>query len=96
MLPPDGDYPEGSSGVPEVDSSCRLLIVPLFRGSSRFEGLILSHHSRYKVTCECNEEGINDDDDDDGLAGLRPHTGQVRHSREGALALDLREARPSG
>ena len=26
--------------------------------------LILSHHSRYKVTCECNEEGSNDDDDD--------------------------------
>ena len=32
--------------------------------SSRFESLILSHHSRYKVTCECNEEDINDDDDD--------------------------------
>ena len=28
---------------------------PLFRGSSRFESLILSHHSRYEVTCECNE-----------------------------------------
>jgi len=25
--------------IPEVDSSCRLLIVPLFRGSSRFESL---------------------------------------------------------
>ena len=25
---------------------CRLLIVPLFRGSSRFESLIVSHHSR--------------------------------------------------
>ena len=49
--------------VPDVDSSCRLLIVPLFRGSSRFESLILSHHSRHKVTCECNEEDINDDDD---------------------------------
>ena len=33
-----------------------LLIVPLFRGSSRFESLIVSHHSRYKVTCECNKE----------------------------------------
>ena len=27
-----------------------------------FESLILSHHSRYKVTCECHEEDINDDD----------------------------------
>jgi len=34
--------------VPEVDSSCRLLIVPLFRGSSRLESLILSHHSRFQ------------------------------------------------
>ena len=47
----------------EVDRSGRLLIVPLFRGSSRFESLILSHHSRF--TCECNKEDINDDDDDD-------------------------------
>jgi len=31
---------------------------------SRFESLISSHHSRYKVTCECSEEDINDDDDD--------------------------------
>jgi len=30
---------------------------------SRFESLILSHHSRF--TCECNKEEINDDDDDD-------------------------------
>jgi len=51
--------------VPEVDSSCRLLIVPLFRGSSRFESLILSHHSRFNVTCECNTEESNDDGDDD-------------------------------
>ena len=28
------------------------------------ESLILSHHFR-KVTCECNEEDINDDDDDE-------------------------------
>ena len=33
-------------------------------GSSRFESLILSHHSRYKVTGECHEEDINNDDDD--------------------------------
>ena len=31
--------------------------------SSRFQSLILSHHSRLKITCECNEEDINDDDD---------------------------------
>jgi len=37
--------------------------VPLCRGSSMFESLILSHHSKF--TCECNEEDINDDDDDD-------------------------------
>ena len=39
--------------------SCRLLIVPFFRGSSRFESLIVSHHSRF--TCECNRKEINDD-----------------------------------
>jgi len=49
--------------VIEVESSCRLLIVPLFRCSSRFESLILSHHSRF--TCKCNKEDINDDADDD-------------------------------
>jgi len=49
--------------VSEVDSSCRLLIVPLFRGSSIFESLILSHHSKF--TCEFHKEEINDDDDDD-------------------------------
>jgi len=56
--------PHASSGkrIPQVDSSCRLLIVPLFRGSSRFESLILSHHSRFNVTCECNTETINDDE----------------------------------
>ena len=37
--------------------------MPLFRGSNRFESLILSHHSRFE--CECNKEEINDDDDDD-------------------------------
>ena len=41
-------------------SKNRLLIVPLFRGSSRFESMILSHNSR-RVTCECNEEDINHD-----------------------------------
>ena len=43
--------------------------MPLFRGNSRFESLLLSHHSRYNVTCECNEEDIDDDDDDDGRCG---------------------------
>ena len=58
---PDVHQPHAKR-VPEVNSSCRLLIVPLFRGSSRFAILILSHHSS-KVTCECNEEDIDDDDD---------------------------------
>ena len=49
--------------VPEVDSSCRLLIVPLFRGSSRFASLVLSYRSRFR--CECDKEDINDGDDDD-------------------------------
>ena len=53
-----------SQRVPKVDSICRLLIVPLFRGSSRFESLILSQHFR-RVTCECDEEDVNDDDDDE-------------------------------
>ena len=46
-----------------VDSSCRLWIVPLFHGSSRFENLILPHHSRFNVTCASNKEEINDDDE---------------------------------
>jgi len=33
--------------------------------------LILSHHSRYQVTCECNDEDINDDDDDLPTGGVR-------------------------
>jgi len=41
---PVGDPPAPApfvrAPVPEVDSSCRLLIVPLFRGSRRFESLI--------------------------------------------------------
>ena len=39
-----------------------LLTVPLFRGSSGFESLLLSHHSRLNVTCECSQQEINDDD----------------------------------
>jgi len=56
--------------ISEVDSSCRLLIVPLFRGSSRFVSLILSHHSRF--TRECNKEDINDDDDGCGIRVYGP------------------------
>ena len=51
---------EGSLG----DSSCRLLMVQLFRGNSRLESLILSHYSRF--TCERNTEKIIDEDDDEG------------------------------
>jgi hypothetical protein len=42
--------------------SSRILFI---RGSSELESLILSHHSRFNVTCECNKEKIHDDDDDD-------------------------------
>ena len=52
--------------IAELDSSCRLLIVPLFRGNSRCESLILSHHFRFNVTCERYKEEFNDDEDDDG------------------------------
>jgi len=34
------------------------------KSSSGFESLILPHHSSFNVTCECNKEEINDDDDD--------------------------------
>ena len=44
--------------VAQGDSSCRRLIVPLFRGSSRFESLILPRHSRFE--CECNQEYMTD------------------------------------
>jgi len=62
--------------VSELVSSDRLLIVPLFRGSSRFESLVFSHHSRF--TCECNKKEINDDDDADegGAEGGRGGAGR--------------------
>ena len=28
---------------------------------------VLSHHSGFSVTCECNEEEVKDDDDDERL-----------------------------
>jgi len=34
---------------------------------SGFRAQGLSHHSRFNVTCECNKEEINDDDDAQGL-----------------------------
>ena len=34
-------------------------------GSSKFERLVASHHSGFSVACECNEEEIGDDDDDE-------------------------------
>ena len=46
--------------VSEADSSCMLLMVPLFRGRSRFESLIFSHQSRLNVTCECFKEEVVD------------------------------------
>ena len=51
------------SATKGVESSCRLLIVPLFRGGSRFQSLILTHHSRF--TGECNEAETDDDVDND-------------------------------
>ena len=35
--------------------------MPLFRGSSIFESLMLSHHSRF--TCECDKEEIKDENE---------------------------------
>jgi len=40
----------------------------LFRDSSRFESLIVSHHLRF--TCECNKEENDNDDDDAGGAPI--------------------------
>ena len=51
--------------------SCRHLTEPLFRVSSRFESLILSHHLRFNVTCEGNKGKIDDDDDGLASAGAR-------------------------
>ena len=42
------EYIEREVRVSGVDSSCRLLILSLFRGSSKFESLIFSHHSRFQ------------------------------------------------
>jgi len=58
-------------------------MVPLFHGSSRFESLILSHHSSF--TCECNKEDINDDDDlklTTWACGTNSNTGLAVHMRQ--------------
>jgi len=55
-----------SNSIGEAPGIClRLLIVPLLHGSSRFGSLILSQHSR--LTCECNEEEIDDDNEAPGI-----------------------------
>ena len=41
-------------------------MVPLFRGSSIFESLVLSHHFRLNVTCECIKEELDDGDEVSG------------------------------
>ena len=77
-----------------VHSRCRLLIVPLFSGSRKFESSILSHLSR--LTCDCNKEEINDDDDSlqglgaprkpmgmSDMGGVRLPTSAVKQSRHG-------------
>jgi len=61
-------YCSRAKRVAEADSSCRRLIVSLFRDSSRFESLDVSHHSRF--TCERNKEEINDDDSQDHQGGF--------------------------
>ena len=45
------------------------MIVPLFRGSSRFESLISPHHSRFNVACECKKKEIHDDGVMEGRGG---------------------------
>jgi hypothetical protein len=60
-----------SRRVPDVDSNGRLLIVPPFRGSSRFESLILSHHSRTKLHVSVMNEVKAEAD----LAEGRDHVG---------------------
>ena len=50
---------------------------PITIWCSRVESLILSHHLGFSVTCECNEEEINDDDDVRELGGVRNGLGKV-------------------
>jgi len=45
--------------------------------------VILSQHSRYKVTCECNEEDINDDDEKNYEHGGGPPCSRATSERRG-------------
>ena len=51
-----------SSRRPSAEKACGVTSSGFARACSRFESLILSHHSRF--TCKCNKEDITDDDDD--------------------------------
>jgi len=51
------------SSLPETNPRVSLRCCSLFRSSSRLESLILSNLTRF--TCECSEEEIDDDDDND-------------------------------
>ena len=65
------------------DYSGQQATVPLFRGSSRFESLILSHHSRF--TCECDKE-----DTTVRMAGLkkRDYAGLMNRDYAGLMNRD--------
>ena len=60
--------------------------MPLFRGSSTCESLILSHHSRF--TRNCNKEEIDDDDHGGELTRLLPR--QLRRTADEMLAMHSR------
>ena len=53
-------------------------MVPPFRGSSRFECLILSHHLSF--TYECSKEDVNDDDDDEGSKTIAAEVAHADHA----------------
>ena len=74
--------------------------MPLLRGSSRFDSLVLSHIFGFNGTCECNKEEIkfNDDDDGPGFAG-RPvpaaPTRALSQAPQEAAGSQLREPPPA-
>ena len=55
---------------------------------SRFESLILSHHSKFEVTSECYKEEINDDEDDDDASPPPYPSQQSSYYEKGDEALD--------
>ena len=76
--------------VPEVGSSCRIFLVPLFRGSSRFESLILSHHSRFNVKhVTLNKDEINDEN-----RGCGPQAGEPIKTHCSCLCAPLDSTQP--